>query len=358
MHTHWLAAVVSRIALVWLALVAAALPIGAQTPPAPGTALQPITPIALAELLARPLAGPVTAPRTVGDLDLKRKRFYIADYRVLVDQGGELRTRTRDGQLLGTASKTDDVTLAYRTQPDLGMLQALVDRAWADLQARLAAAGVLVEPGDDIISANDAVFAATAAPTLPDLPPVMAEGKSGDNTRRYLVLAPSGQRLVPQAPGGLDPGNLTARVKYLSSRVEGLSLALAVNLSGLDLAAQRPSTYPAPEGAPTLSPLMELVPAPGVALVHAHAQSARVNLAEALVLAPEFARLRPADGTDKGERKTALDKLLALGRSITSSGRPRVDAALDLDGPSTARLLMYALSAGNQAITDALKAAQ
>lgn len=333
-------------------------PVAAQTPASPARALQPLTPATMAAALARPVGSAMPSPRTNGRIDLKGRRFYIAEYQLLVDVGGELLTMPQDGQLLGQRVGADAVRLAYTAQPDVAALQALTDRAWADLHARLAQAGVQPEGIDRLLGSAGAVYEASAPASTPDKP-VLLEAGSGDTLHRYLVLAPSGMAIVPRLPGGLNPGNLAARVAFATQGIEGLSLAIAVNLSGLDAAGARPSGFAG--SGPALSPLMELVPAPQSALVQAHAQLAQVTLAEALVLAPEFARLVPAPA----EPATAtapdpLQALLALGRrlGVAPGEAPRVTARLELDGPATARTLLYAAAAANQAIADALKAAQ
>ena len=135
---------------------------------------------------------------------------------------------------------------------------------------------------------------------------------------------------------------------------------MALNLSVLDATGTRPPAFAAPGGLPTLSPLMELAPAPAAALVHAHAQQAFINLNEALIPAAPFARLclAPLDGPIPSN--DPLKPLLSLGQRLQggSAQALRVEAVLDLDGPSTARLAVFLTSAANQAIADALKAAR
>jgi len=346
-----------RAAFIVAAGLAAALgPARAQ--PAPPV-LQPLSAASIAGALARPVGEPVRAPRTSGAVDLRGKRVYIAEYLLLVDLSGELPAWPQDGRLLGRAVGDGPVTLAYRTQPDIAALQALTDRAWADLQARLATAGVVLADAAAMVRAHGAVYDATEPASLPGAPRVL-EAKVGETTRRYLALAPTGMRLVPRSAAGIGVGNIAARVAYPAQGIEALSLAMAINLSALDPAGRRTSTWAAADGAPALSPLMELGPAPSAALVHAHAQLALVNLDEALQLAGEFGRLRPAasPAADSAPRDP-LAPLLSLGRRLLGdAGTPRVDALLETDGPTTARLMLYATSAANQAVANALKAAQ
>lgn len=322
------------------------------------TPLRPMSAAAIEPALDRPLGEPMRAPRTTGEIDLKGKQFYIAEYLLLVDVSGEVPATPRDGQLLGMPLGDGPTVLAYRTQHDIAVLQALTDRAWADLQTRLAAAGVVLADAAAVLREHGAVYEATDAASTPGAP-VLLESKQGNTVRRYLAMAPTGMRLVPRSAAGIGLGNIAARVGYPAKRIEGLSLAMAINLSALDATGQRAASLAAPGGLPTLSPLMELAPAPSAALVHAHAQLALVNLGEALVPAAEFARLRRAPMDGPIPSNDPLKPLLSLGRRLLGDEGPRrVDALLELDGPATARLMVFLTSAANQAIAEALKAAR
>jgi hypothetical protein len=102
---------------------------------------------------------------------------------------------------------------------------------------------------------------------------------------------------------------------------------------------------------------MELAPAPAAALVQAHASGALVNLTEALVPAAAFGRLQRAPLDGPIPSNDPLSTLRALGRQVAGeTSTPRVDAQLELDGPTTARLMLLVTSAAHQAIADAMKA--
>ena len=327
-----------------------------QTMPTP--VLRPMSAINILAALDRPVGQPVRAARTSGALDLKGKRLYIAEYLLLWDLSGEVPASARGGVLLGTPLVPGPALLAYRSRPDMAALQALTDRAWADLQARLAAAGVVLADAQAVVAEHGAVYAATDAASTPAAP-VVLESKAGDTQRRYLVLAPTGMRIVNRNAAGIGLGNPAARLAYPARGVEGLSLAMAVNLSALDATGQRVPGFASPGGLPTLSPLMELAPAPSAALVHAHAQLALVNLSEALVPAAEFGRLRPVPLDGPIPTNDPLSPLASLGRRLAGdTTAQRVSAELDVDGPTTARLVLLVTSAANQAIADALKSAQ
>lgn len=335
----------------WLATLAQAQT--ADLPP-----LRPLSLVSAEAALARLPGEPTPAPRTSGTLDLRDKQVHIAEYLLLFDLAGEQPAPLRDGKLLGMAVPDGRAQLTHRATPDIAVLQALTDHAWADLLARLQAAGVVLADPAAAVQAHGAVHAASSAASTADAP-VRLVHTQGGTTRRYLVLAPTGMGLVPRTPAGIGTGDAAARATYLARRQEGLSLAMALNLSVLDTTGARLPAFAAPGGLPTLSPLMELAPAPAAALVHAHAQQAFVNLNEALVPAAPFGRLRlaPLDGPIPSN--DPLKPLLSFGLRLQGEAPVRrVEALLDLDGPSTARLAVYLTSAANQAIANALKAAR
>lgn len=335
---------------------APASPTAADGAAAPPRLPRPISLEALAELRTRPVGGPVTAPRTRGDLDLRNRRLTIAEYRVLVEQSGELVVPVQDGQVLGQPVRGEQVLLAYQSQQDHTLIQSLVDQAWQDLQARLASANVAMLPADKVVAEYGAIHAATEPGSTPDKP-VLAELDNAKGVRRYLTYAPTGMRLVKPSPGGLGVGDLVARVTYRTERIEALSLTIAINLNQLDTGgARRSSSFAPPADGTALSPMMELGPAPSASLVYAHNQTAHANLTEAMALGPEFARLRLAQLGEAPARST-LDKLMDASRELATSRR-RLNAVLETDGAATARLMVFALSAANQAIVDAIAAAR
>jgi hypothetical protein len=322
--------------------------------------LQPLSPETIAAVLERPVGNAVRAPRVAGHVDIKGKKAYIAEYLVLVDVGGEVTARGQAGQLLGQSISGSEATLVYRADPDIAALQALVDRAWADLGTRLQAAGVVLTEADKVLSQFGAVYPATEPASTPGAP-VFLEAKVGDTSRQYLAMAPTGMKIVKRTLAGIGPGNVAARVAFPAQGVEGLSLAMAIHLSAMDATGQRQGSLQRPDGStgPAQSPMMELAPAPNAALVHSHSDLSLVNLGEALLLAGEFGRLRPADRPHDTSGKDPLAPLLSIGRKLIGGNQnTRVDAHLDLDGPTTARLMLYLASAANQAMADVLKAAQ
>lgn len=308
--------------------------------------------------LARPLGEAVPAPRTSGEIDLRGRQVYIAEYLLLIDVSGELPVKPEGGRLLGAPVSDGPALLVYSVRHDIAALQALTDHAWADLQARLLAAGVALADAATVQREQGAVYPADS-PASTAAAPVLLESRQGDRLRRYLAMAPTGMRLVPRSAAGIGLGNIAARLAYPMRGIEGLSLAMAINLSALADGGVRPSGFASASGLPALSPLMELAPAPAAALVHAHAQLALINLSEALVPATEFGRLRLAPMDGPIPSNDPLKPLRSLGRRlIGESGAQRVDALLELDGPASARLVVYLTGAANQAIAEGLKAAR
>ena len=144
----------------------------AQRVAASSTALRPLGLGSIAAALARPVGQPVPAARTVGQLDLKGQRLYIAEYLLLWDVPGTVPATARDGHLLGMAVSKVSTMLA--------------DRAWTDLQARLATAGVVLADAASVVREYGAVYAATEPASAPGAPVLLQAQVGGTD-------APGGQ---------------------------------------------------------------------------------------------------------------------------------------------------------------------
>ena len=138
--------------LALLAATATAQGVAAST-----TALRPPGLGSIAAALARPAGQPVPAAHTESQLDLKYKCLYIAKYLLPWDVSGTVPETARDGHLLGMAVSQVSTVLAYRSQPDIVALQAPTDRAWADLQVRLAIGGVVLADAASVVGEHGAV---------------------------------------------------------------------------------------------------------------------------------------------------------------------------------------------------------
>lgn len=329
---------------------------------APARLLRPFDLQSIAPALARPVGAAMASPSVSGRLELAAKRVFIAEYQLLFEVAGQIVAATRDGKLFGREQGAERVTLIYTSQPDIAALQALTDRAWDDLRARLDAAGVVLAPAGPIVASFGAVFDATE-PASAAGAPVFVTARSASGARRYLVLAPTGMKLAARSPtGDLSSVNLAAQTAYPLRQVEGLSLSIAINLSAMDGGVPRPSGLGGDPSA-VIAPLMEIGPAPSAALVHAHGQRGLVNLNEALLLDGEFGRLRPAPDTPGQAPPTPSPDLFGgLGRTLDGAGATappkRIDVVLETDGPVLARMALFGISAANQAIATALRTGQ
>ena len=338
--------------------------VAAATPARP---LRPFDLQSIAAALARPVGATMTSPSVSGRVELASKRVYIAEYQLLFEVAGQIVAATRDGKLFGRDQGAERVALTFTSAPDIAALQALTDRAWADLRARLDAAGVSLEPAAPIVASFGAVFDATE-PASAAGAPVVVTARSAGGTRRYLVMAPTGMKLAARSPtGDLSSVNLVARTAYPVRQVEGLSLSMAVNFSALDSSTPRPSSFGGDPSA-AISPLMEIGPAPSAALVHAHGQRGLVNLNEALLLEGEFGRLRPAlqpeatAASASPAPSSSADLLGGLVRAQDGVGTApppkRINVVLETDGPVLARMALFGISAANQAMATALRTGQ
>jgi hypothetical protein len=345
------------------------VPAPPQGPPPGAPELLGLSLDSIAANVQRPIGAPTAAPRTHGDLDLKGRKFYLAEYQVLVEVEGEIDMPATEGQVLGTPVDGRGARVAWKSSPDIEAIQVLVDRSWADLQARIRSAGVEVSTAKELLGVTPRVFTADLEASKP-YAPVKLEVTQGRTLHRYWVFAPTGMQIVPRTVAGLNPGNVMARVTHLSQHIEGLSLGIALHLSAQDAAGPRPSAFaagalPAAVASTAQSPWMELVSTPPVPLIDAHVQSASVRLSEALTLKPHFGRLyaapaEPAVARASRPRVNPVDAALSLGRFIglVDEDLPRINAILELDGPGLSRGLLFGVAAANQAIVEALVAAR
>ena len=343
----------------WLTLVSAlALSIGntfAQTPEPAKPDKPAVTPFTVASVTSA-LAEPVTPSSASGlfdgKLELKGKRFYIAEFRVLYDVAGEVVASTRAGYLPGRDYGATRVRVNYKVpNVDVSAFQAITDKVYADFLSRLQVAGVKVEDAEAFTRENGVVYEATENPSAPGAPVVLDK-----NGRKYLVTAPAGMKVISRGFAGMGTGNMTKRMDYVRGNLEALSISVAVNVAALESSGNnrssilnRGSSADAKEG-------MSIAQAPDGFFVHTHAHGSALRMTKALPLDGSYATFREVGGYDSSKdgvaRATAI--ISALG-GLASTQSKRVDMEVDLDGPSTARLAMRGLVTINQGIVDQIK---
>lgn len=326
---------------------------------APTGRLAQTTPLTLATItpvLAEPVA-PLPADGLIeGKLDLKGKRFYIAEFRLLFDIGGKVTANTRAGYLPGRDYGATNVRVNYSVpNVDIAAFQALTDKAYEDFRARFASAGVRLEDADTFVRENGAVYEATEAASRPGAP-VFLERNLGHAERKYLVMAPTGMRIHARGLAGLGAGNIGKRVAFSQNRLEGLSVTMAVNMAALESSGsasaitRRSSTAEAKEA-------MSVNAGPDALLLQAHASGGGFRMTKPLALDGSFANFREAGGYDTnkdavGRTVGILTNLAGLGANQTK----RVDLEVDLDGPNTGRMALRGIVSVNQALADQIRA--
>jgi hypothetical protein len=305
-------------------------------------------------------AAPVlldAAALTKSNAQLKGKRFYIAEYRVLFEVGGKVSANTRAAYFGGRDYGATRVTVNYDwPKPDLALMQAITDKAYADFLARLETAGLKPEPADAFVQANGAVYEAGPEGTKPGAE-VIEEVELGYGKRKYLVFAPTGTRTVARSFIGLGAGNIGKRIDFSKSNMEGVSVGMVVNLAAQESSGGGSSMFKRGSSA-NASAAMEVGAAPkqfGVLQTHATTQA--VQLTAPLAVPGQFANFREVGGYDT--QKDALVKgiqlLGALTMGVAGNSSKKVDMAVDVDGAALARHALQGMASTNQAMVGAIQ---
>lgn len=309
------------------------------------------SPAEIEAALAAPIAPLEATGLTKGNATLKGKRFYIAEYRVLFEIGGTVSASTRAAYFGGTDYGATNVRVNYLVPtPDMKLLQAITDRAYADFLARLEAAGVKPEPAETFVTENGAIYEATQEASKPGAE-VYEDVELGYGKRKYLVMAPTGTKVVPRGFAGIGAGNLGKRMDFSKGNLEAVSVGMVVNLAAQESSGGGSSMFKRGSSA-NASAAMEVAMAPkqmGVLQTHAHTHV--VSLAGPLAVPGQFANLRETGGydTQKDTAVKALQIVGALTMGLAANKSKRIDMALDVDNAALARQALQGLAAVNQA---------
>jgi hypothetical protein len=329
-----------------------AMPVTAQE--AAAVAVTPMSVAAVQPVLQAEPQPLDTAGLINGSLPYKGKKLYVAEYRVLFEVSGNVRASTRAGYLPGRDYGASSVNVAYSGEPDIATLQAVVDRAWADFQKRMADAGVPLETPEAVFKEHGpAVYEASQAASAPGAP-VYEEVSLGYGKRKYLVLAPTGMKTVPRGFAGIGAGNIGQRIAYSKAGVEGLSISPVINVAAQESSGSGSSIFNRGSTANARAQ-MELTNVGVLAQGHANAQG--VTLTRNVVPPGEFAALREVGGYDSSKDPvvTAVNVLGRLALGVAGNNSKKVELAMDFDGPTTAKLALQGLATVNQAVANALK---
>lgn len=337
-------------AVVPAALAACLMPLWAQTEAPP---VVPIPVASPAEIQAALQAPPVpldTSGLTKGNVALKGKRFYVAEYRVLFEVSGKVSASTRAAYFGGRDYGATRVTVNYQvTQPNLELLQAITDRAYADFLARIEAAGFKPEPTEAFIRENGAVYEATAEGSRAGAE-VHEETDLGYGKRRYLVLVPTGTKMVPRSFIGIGAGNIGNRGDFVRGNKEGVSVGMLVNLAAQETSGGGSSMFKRGSSA-SASAGMEVAMVPKQqGLLFAHARGGAVLLNAPLAVPGQFANLREIGGYDsqKDAVVVGINMLGRLAFGVAGNNSKKVEMALDVDQAALTRQSLQGLAALNQ----------
>lgn len=296
-------------------------------------------------------------PQLKGTAVLKGRRFYIAEYRVLFEVGGNVSANTRAAHFLGRDYGATRVSVNYKVpKPNLELFQAVTDKAYADFLARLEATGLKPEPADAFTRDNGAVYEAGPEGSKPGTE-LVEEMDLGYGKRRYLVMTPTGTRAVARGFIGLGAGNIGKRIEWSKSDFEGVSVGMAVNLAAQESSGGGSSMFKRGSSA-NASAAMEVVPPPKMAgVLQTHARTEVVGLAAPMAVPGHFATLRETGGYDttKDPAMVALNVIGRLALGVAGNNSKKVEMAVELDEAAFAQQAHKALSAVNQGVAAALQ---
>ncbi len=321
------------------------------------TALAPLSLAQTQTALAEPVAPLAATFPLQGDLKLAGRRYYIAEFRVLFEVGGRVSANTRAAYLGGNNYGATRSTIRYAlAQPDVAVMQAITDRAWADFQQRVAAAGVKIEPRANFVAQHGEVYAATE-PATTAAAPVTIDQNLGHTERKYMVFAPTGMTLHSRGFAGLGAGNLSKRMEFIKGQMDGLSVSVAVNIAALETSGSGSSLFNRDGASTGAGAGMTVVSPPDGVVAQVHADSSSLRLAQPVAVPGTFARMREVGGYDTTKDGVARSmQILSNMAGVAANNSKTVDMQVDLDGLATPRMVLQGLTGFNQALVEKLAA--
>lgn len=286
-----------------------------------------------------------------GSLAVRNRTIVITEYRVLFDVGGEVNASTRGGYLLGTDYGSTRVTVKYKIpNVDVAAFQAITDRAFEDFKARMLASGANVRFGNP---AEGGVYDTTEPGSSPDKPVYLTK-KLGQSTRQYLVMAPTGMRLIPRGFTGIGAGNIGKRIEWSKANTEGLSITQTIQIAEHESSGSGSSIFRRGSEADAKSSLS--AGAPDELVVQSHVYGGVVRIKEPLPVPGAFANFKAVGGFDS-DKDTGMQVLGRL-QNLAGMGADKfktVEQEVELNGPAMARLSLQGLATLNKAVVDAIR---
>ena len=308
----------------------------------------PMSQLAVSDALKAPVQALDTAGVLDGNLNLKGKKVYLSEFRLLFEVGGKVSANTRGGYLLGTDYGSTRATVNY-TVPnvDVAAYQAITDRAFEDFKARMAASGIDMQYA---APEGGAVYDATENASLPGQP-VFIESNLGHTQRRFLVMAPTGMKLVPRGWAGIGAGNIGKRMEWSKNNTEGMSVTQEVNIAAHETSGSGSSIWKRSSSAAASSQLS--VGNATELLIQTHVNGGLVRTAKAVFLDGQFANFRTVSEFDSDKDMTS--RMVGTMQNLMGQGANKsrkVDKEVDIDATAMARLSLQGIATVNQAIAE------
>ncbi|MFN7505305.1 MAG: hypothetical protein ACK5Q1_07065, partial [Limnobacter sp.] len=156
------------------------------------------------------------------------KKVFLTEYRVLFDVSGEVNASTRGGYALGSDYGSTRVTVKYKIpNVDVAAFQAITDKAFEDFKTRMATTGLDLTYGNP---PEGGVYDATQ-PGSTQAAPVYITKDVGHSKRVFLVMAPTGMKLIPRGFTGIGAGNIGNRISWGGKNYEGINVTQTINIA-------------------------------------------------------------------------------------------------------------------------------
>lgn len=282
-----------------------------------------------------------------GTLKLKGKKVYLAEYRVLFDVGGESSASTRAGYALGYDYGSTKVKVKYKIPAvDVAAFQAITDKAFEDFKARMIASGLDIEFSNP---PDGGVYDATELASTPEKP-VYSNVNLGTSKRVYLVMAPTGMKVVSRGFAGIGAGNIGKRLAWSKSNTEGMSVTQSINIAEHESSGTGSSIWKRGSSADVKSGLIA-GNSPNEFVVQTHVGGGLLRIANVVPVEGQFANFKDVGGYDS-TKDTTMRVLGALQNAAGqgASSFKTVEKEVELDGPAMARMSLSGLATLNQAI--------
>lgn len=313
--------------------------------------------LAGAQTAAPAAASPLDATGLVkSNVALKGKRFYIAEYRVMFEVGGKVSANTRAAYFGGIDRGGTRATVNYKVPAiDLKLFQEITDQAYADFLARLEAAGVKPEPAEAFVKEHGAIYESTAEGSKPGAE-VYEEVDMGHGKRKYLVMAPTGTKMVARSFIGMGAGDIGKRIEFSKANLEAVSMGVAVNLAAQESSGSASALFRR-ESTANAAAAMEVTSTHRMNLLQTHAKTEVVSLSGALPVPGQFANFREVGGYDttKDPAMKAISIIGALAMGVATNQSKTVEYELDIDKPALARQSLEGIGALNKAAVGAIQ---